>query len=133
MKEIKFVLTAALIVIILFTLGVLNDDIWYPIRVMQNSSDSLGFLYAVLGVAAGYVLKNGAVRKLYMPFAGTVGILLSSLLAGGVDIGQNFGLGHAFISVMGMVFILSVLLVIHFVYSVILSAHRNEVASIKED
>ncbi|WP_139233983.1 hypothetical protein [Halomonas saccharevitans] len=93
---------------------------------MKNSSDSLSVLYAVVGFVAGYVLKKDGAQSLFDPFAGTLGIFVSSILAGGINLDGEHGLGAAFVGgVMGFIFVMSVMLVVGFIYSVILTAYRE--------
>lgn len=126
MKKMRVVLSTVTILLIVWAIGYFNNDVWYPIRVMKNSSDSLSVLYAVVGFVAGYVMKNEGAKSLYLPFAGSLGIFVSSLLAGGIDLDGSHGLGAAFVgSVMGLVFVMSVMVIVSFIYSVILTAYRE--------
>ena len=116
-----------LVFISILLIGFMEDDCYFMIRLMQNSSDNLGAFYIILAFLLGYAVKEGCGGELYLPFAGMLGVFISTTLAGGADVKDELTLGALIITIVfGMVFIMSFSLVVMFMYSFISSNPKEK-------
>lgn len=106
---------------VVLSIAILEKDFLYPVRLLQKSHETLGFLYAFLGFFVVYAIKEHDLKNFYDPFMGTLMTLMPSLLASGLILdGAELNLAKSFLATGGLtVFIYGLYLIINFLYNFI--------------